>query len=59
MSQTFRVIYSVGFLIISVFGIEWYFESEPKWSLVIGLVIGGLGVLLINLIFTRNRKLLR
>ena len=59
VSQTFRVIYSVGFLIISVFGIEWYFESEPKWSLVIGLVIGGLGVLLINLIFTRNRKLLR
>lgn len=57
--QSFRIIYSLGFLILSVVGIQWWWNRDTKWDIVVGLLIGGVGVFIINYIFTKYRDQLR
>jgi spore germination protein YaaH len=56
--ESFRVVYSLVFLIFSIVGIEWLIEGS-QWNLTLGLVVGALGVLLINIIFTKYRDVLK
>jgi len=94
--QSFRVVYSLVFITLVVFGIQWLWTEDhlfqtkrnmeivqaeqfqqageldkavslyesilktyPAWNLIIGIVFGAIAVLLINMAFTRYRKLLK
>lgn len=56
--QAFRIVYSFAFLVLAIIGIEWWLEGS-QWNITIGLVVGAVGVLLINLAFTKYRDVLK
>ena len=56
--QSFRIVYSFVFLVFAILGIEWWLEGS-QWNITIGLVIGAVGVLLINIAFTKYRDVLK
>jgi hypothetical protein len=56
--ESFRVVYSLIFLLFSIVGIEWLLEGS-QWNLTLGLVVGALGVLIINIAFTKYRDVLK
>jgi spore germination protein YaaH len=56
--ESFRVVYSLIFLIFSIVGIEWLLEGS-QWNLTLGLIVGAIGVLLINIAFTKYRDVLK
>ena len=59
VNQSFRVVYSMIFMIFSIFGLQYFSVFKPQWSIVLGVLVGGSGVLLINFLFSQNRKNLR
>ena len=59
VNQSFRVVYSMIFMILSIFGLQYFWVLKPQWSIVLGVLVGGLGVILINILFSQNRKNLR
>lgn len=57
-NQSFRAIYSIVFLILAIIGIEWWFKGSQS-NLIFGLLIGAIGVLIINILFTKYRDVLK
>ena len=57
--QTFRVVYALTFLILFLIGIWWMGFPDTGWNLVLGLLVGGTVVLLINLAFNSYRQKLK
>jgi len=57
--QSFRTVYSLVFLILLMIGIKWFWYINSQWNILIGLVIGGGVVLLINILFTNYRRKLK
>jgi spore germination protein YaaH len=56
--ESFRVVYSLLFLLFSIVGLEWLLEGS-QWNLTLGLLVGALGVLIINIAFTKYRDVLK
>ena len=59
VNQSFRIVYSMVFMIFSIFGLQYFLVLKPQWSVVLGVLVGGSGVILINFLFSQNRKNLR
>lgn len=59
VNQSFRVIYSMIFMILSIFGLQYFLILTPQWAIVLGVLVGSLGVVLINMFFSHNRRKLR
>jgi spore germination protein YaaH len=57
--QSFRFVYSLVMLMLWVIGIKWFWFSESQFNVLIGLVLGGGTVLLINMTFTSYRNKLK
>ncbi|MBT7687084.1 MAG: hypothetical protein HN728_06345 [Flavobacteriales bacterium] len=58
-SQAFRVVYSSAFLLLAIIGLQWWWNSDRGWGVVIGLVVGSIGIAIINILFNRYRKELK
>lgn len=58
-NKSFRVIYSLIFSLMSLFGIGYWFNLMPKWSLIMGVIVGSLIFYLVNIFFNFYRKGLR
>ncbi len=56
--QSFRVVYSFTFLVLAIIGLEWWLEGS-QWNITLGLVVGAVGVLLINIAFSKYRDVLK
>ena len=59
VNQSFRVVYSMIFMIFSICGLQYLWVPAPQWSIALGVLVGGVGVILINIFFSQNRKNLR
>jgi phosphate/sulfate permease len=57
--QSFRVIYSLAFLVFFLLGVWWLGFPASSWNLVFGLLIGGGLVVLVNTFFSEYRKRLK
>ena len=57
--QTFRVVYALAFLVLVIIGIRWLGFPDSGWNLLIGLLIGGSVVALVNLAFSSYRRRLK
>jgi len=58
-SQGFRFIYGAVFLLVAIVGLQWWWNNDENWSLIAGLLVGAIGVAIINIIFNRYRDDLR
>ncbi|MEQ9289273.1 MAG: glycosyl hydrolase family 18 protein [Cyclobacteriaceae bacterium] len=58
-NQSFRVVYSLAFITLTTVGIEWYWPNDIVLNMTIGITIGAIGVLMINLVFSKYRKQLK
>ena len=54
VNQSFRVVYSMIFMILSIFGLQYFWVLKPQWSIVLGVLVGGLGVISICLLYTSD-----
>jgi hypothetical protein len=59
VNQSFRVIYSMIFMILSILGLQYFLITTPQWAVVLGVLVGSLGVISINMLFSHNRRKLR
>ena len=59
VNQSFRVVYSMIFMLLSILGLQYFLFPNPQWSIVLGVFVGALGVILINILFSQNRRNLR
>jgi hypothetical protein len=59
VNQSFRVVYSMIFMILSILGLQYFLITTPQWAVVLGVLVGSLGVILINMFFSQNRRKLR
>lgn len=57
--QSFRFIYAALFILISIVGIQWWWNNDKGWGIAAGLIVGAVGVTIINVIFNRYRNDLR
>jgi len=39
--------------------LQWWWNSDRGWGVVIGLVVGSIGIAIINILFNRYRKELK
>ena len=58
-SQGFRFIYGAVFLLMAIVGLQWWLNTDGSWSLIVGLLVGAIGIAIINIIFNRYRDDLR
>ena len=57
--QSFRFIYAALFILVSIVGIQWWWNNDKGWGVVAGLIVGAFGVTIIYVIFNRYRNDLR
>ncbi|MDP4764689.1 MAG: glycosyl hydrolase family 18 protein, partial [Salibacteraceae bacterium] len=55
-SQFFRVAYSIFILVLAIYGIQWWWNGNAEWKLVIGMLIGAAIVAMVNWLFTKYRN---
>lgn len=55
-SQFFRGAYSIFLLLLAIYGIQWWWNGNAEWKLVIGMLIGAAIVAVVNWLFTKYRN---